>query len=270
MATTKIVHAVSDRSQAPGDPSGKELLVQNFYVREGGWGYLLLPPSDLREIAEAAVQIGIQIASNNAYGYSQDRRWTGYKVINSYLNSGLDVPQAIEQGYGDFDCSSFVISCYKFAGLPIKASGYTGSMLKVFKEQNFSVIDGPLNDFEAQKGAIWLAPKTNVSGGHTALCISDGPEYDPIPRPEPIPEDIPYVEVYKGKVNVRKEPSLQAGKWRIDGHSSAHAIKRFPYIGSVQNGGDLWLVVFVDETHTKTGYINFSNKMKAYVRLVEK
>lgn len=258
-STTKIAHAVGDRDEVPGDSSGKELLTQNWYMRTGGWDYLLMPPEDMREMAEAAVDIAIRIATNNAYGYSQDRRWTGYKKIQSYINAGLDVVEAIERGHGDFDCSSFVISCWKWAGLDIEASGYTGNMLRIFKDAGFSVVDGPLDDLDVNKGAIWLTPKH-----HTALSISDGPQYRPTPQPVPPPYEIPYVEVYRGKVNVRKSPSLNGAKWRIDGHSSAHAIKRFPYVGSVENEGRTWLCVLVDDD--KTGYISY---LRDYVRLVE-
>lgn len=266
MNKTKIVHAVADYDEQPYDStsSGKEILVQTWYMRNGGWDYLLVPPDDLRSTAEAAVKIGIAIATNNAYGYSKDRRWTGYKEIVRYMNAGLDVASAIDRGKGDFDCSSLAISCWKLAGLPIPASGYTGSMLKTFKDQGFSVIECPFDDSDTQMGALWLTPKK-----HTAMSINDGDNYDPTPHPKPVPVDVPYVEVYRGKVNVRKAPSVTAGKWRIDGHSSAHAIKRFPYIGSVGNGVDLWLAVFIDDERTKTGYISYAPKMHDYVRLVE-
>lgn len=70
-------------------------------------------------IPEKAVEWALSIANDNSHGYSQVNRWGP-----------------------DYDCSSFVISAYEQAGVPVKEAGasYTGDMKNAFKACGFQVL----------------------------------------------------------------------------------------------------------------------------------
>ena len=70
-------------------------------------------------IPEKAVEWALSIANDNSHGYSQENRWGP-----------------------DYDCSSFVISAYEQAGVPVKEAGasYTGNMKNAFRACGFQVL----------------------------------------------------------------------------------------------------------------------------------
>ena len=92
-------------------------------------------------IPERAVQWALNIANDNAHGYDQANRWGP-----------------------DYDCSSFVISAYKAAGVPLTCT-YTGNMKSDMLKHGFRVVtDGTL-----KAGDVLLNEKH-----HTALYIGTG------------------------------------------------------------------------------------------------
>ena len=124
--TVLIGHAVMDENggidgSIAGDQTGKEIATRNWYNRTGGWGAYLEPLD--ANMADRAAKYMLEICGDAAFGYSQKHRWDGYKSIKA--NGGV-----VAGASGDFDCSSLCISCYIFAGLDHKASGYTGSIEK--------------------------------------------------------------------------------------------------------------------------------------------
>lgn len=104
---------------------------------------------------EAAVKWAVNIANDQSHGYSQQRRW----------------------GNPDYDCSSFCISAYKAAGVPIDTSivNYTGNMYGL-KKYGFKDVTSSVN-LNTQKGLQpgdilwWHGSGTN---GHTAMYIGNG------------------------------------------------------------------------------------------------
>lgn len=101
-------------------------------------------------VVDRAVEWAIQIANDPSHGYSQD--------------------QNVRWGNPDYDCSSFVISAYRHAGLPL-TSTYTGNMRSDFMANGFAI---PVNYNLAtgeglKKGDVLLNERS-----HTALCIGDG------------------------------------------------------------------------------------------------
>ena len=94
---------------------------------------------------EKAVKWALDIAADDSHGYSQYNRW----------------------GNPDYDCSSFVISAFEQAGIPLKTNGatYTGNMLAVCKKCGFKAVN--IND--RKRGDILL----NVNH-HTAIYLGDG------------------------------------------------------------------------------------------------
>ena len=100
-------------------------------------------------IVQSAIDYAVNIANDDSHGYSQDakKRW----------------------GTPDFDCSSLVISAFKQAGLPLKAT-YTGNMLEDFLANGFTKVNVNMATGEGLlPGDVLL----NVAK-HTALYIGDG------------------------------------------------------------------------------------------------
>lgn len=102
-------------------------------------------------IIEKAVQWAIQTANDNSHGYSQVDR------------------------YGpDYDCSSFVISAWEEAGVPVRHAGasYTGNMRGAFIACGFADVTtqvGLSTGYGIQAGDVLL----NYSS-HTCLAIGNG------------------------------------------------------------------------------------------------
>lgn len=100
-------------------------------------------------IPEKAVQWAIQTASDNSHGYSQADRWGP-----------------------DFDCSSFVISAYRAAGLKLPNATYTGNMRAAFLSEGFvdaTMSCGLSTGYGIQPGDVLL----NYSA-HTCIAIGNG------------------------------------------------------------------------------------------------
>lgn len=165
----KIGHAVMDENgkagyggEKAGDQTGKEICTRNWY--NGGWNVYLECTSD--NLAKKAAKIMEQICKDSSYGYSQPRRWDGYKSIKK---NGGD----IAKGSGGFDCSSLVIACYVLAGLNMAADGYTGNMRsKLLATGKFRLyLDSKhLNsDKYARVGGIYLK-----EGSHVVMALENG------------------------------------------------------------------------------------------------
>ena len=92
-------------------------------------------------IIEKAIAWALGIANDPTHGYDQASRWGP-----------------------NYDCSSFVISAFKEAGLPLTAT-YTGNMKYDFLRHGFVIVtDGTL-----KRGDVLLHEKN-----HTALYIGNG------------------------------------------------------------------------------------------------
>lgn len=100
---------------------------------------------------EKAVSWALNIASDPAHGYSQANRWGP-----------------------DYDCSSFVISAFEQAGVPVMAHGasYTGNMKRAFLGCDFEDVTAKVNRVTGaglQRGDVLLHERD-----HTALYIGSG------------------------------------------------------------------------------------------------
>ena len=102
-------------------------------------------------IPEKAVQWAVKTANDNSHGYSQANRWGP-----------------------DYDCSSFVITAYEQAGVPVKSKGatYTGDMWNAFTACGFVDVTtqvGLSSGYAIEAGDVLL----NYAA-HTCLAIGDG------------------------------------------------------------------------------------------------
>lgn len=108
---------------------------------------------------EKAVAWAIETANDNSHGYSQVSR------------------------YGpDYDCSSFVISAWEYAGVPVKRAGasYTGNMRGAFLSCGFVDVTRQVNLSNGsglQPGDVLLNDAAHtclaVGGGKVANCRTD-------------------------------------------------------------------------------------------------
>lgn len=195
----RIGHAVMNengkaRGGLPGSQTKKELRIQEWYPREGGWD-LYLEPKD-PDLADKAVSWIERIIEDDRFGYDQDRRWSGYKEIKEHGFDGA--------GKGDFDCSSLIISCYIFAGLKLKPTGYTGNMDSLLMETDAFILHNQaayLYTTDLLKpGGILIA-----KGKHTCMCLDEGREVKQIDEVFPSEKAIGRVTA-KGSVRIRNNP----------------------------------------------------------------
>lgn len=104
-----------------------------------------------QETINKAVAWAVNAANDNSHGYAQDNRWGP-----------------------DYDCSSFVISAWQQAGVPVREAGasYTGNMYAVFTKCGFCDVTSRVNlstGAGLQKGDVLLNHKS-----HTEMYIGDG------------------------------------------------------------------------------------------------
>ncbi len=100
-------------------------------------------------IINNAIDWAINIANDNSHGYSQASRW----------------------GSPSYDCSSFVISAFESAGIPVKAAGAntTHNMRSTFTKVGFVWIPGNPNVNDLLPGDVVLR-----ENHHTEMYIGDG------------------------------------------------------------------------------------------------
>ena len=104
-----------------------------------------------QQTIDKAVAWALDIANDPAHGYDQANRWGP-----------------------NYDCSSFVISAWEAAGVPVKQAGasYTGNMYGAFLACHFRDVTKTINLASGaglEKGDV-LLNKAN----HTELCIGGG------------------------------------------------------------------------------------------------
>jgi hypothetical protein len=104
-----------------------------------------------QETINKAVAWAVGIADDPAHGYDQSSRWGA-----------------------DYDCSSFVITAWQQAGVPVKTSGasYTGDMYWAFIHCGFRDVTNSINlstGANLQKGDVVLNTKH-----HTEMYIGNG------------------------------------------------------------------------------------------------
>lgn len=120
-----IAHAVvsetGGKSGEPGDQTGKEVRIQEWYLSGDAWtGVLRAKDAAARLLIAKNAETG---ARNPHLGYSQKGRYSAYDIIEKYdfnynaLNSDAGT-----------DCSQMATTCANFAGYPIPRDTYSGNM----------------------------------------------------------------------------------------------------------------------------------------------
>ena len=98
---------------------------------------------------QGAIDWALNTAADDSVGYSQNTRW----------------------GNPNYDCSSFVITAYQSAGIPVKDNGatYTGNMRNAFVNSGFEWSPGNPNASDLQPGDVLLDEDS-----HTEMYIGNG------------------------------------------------------------------------------------------------
>lgn len=99
----------------------------------------------------------LAMANDDSHGYDQDYRWGEY---------------------GDYDCSSLVISCLDWAGFGTGSATYTGNLRWNLQARGWQWI-GDVNPEEAQPGDIMLSEVHHVAAmiSHTQMVEARGNEW---------------------------------------------------------------------------------------------
>lgn len=221
----KVVEAIGDKDNRTGDSSGNEILIREFKRRSYSFSSCLRCKD--RSMAERAVGYAKRIAECRQFGYSQSNRWDGAKQIERVGVDSLELA-----GAGDFDCSSLVLSCYRFAGLPLRMTGYTGNMVDILLKTNkFYEANEVLTDMEyARVGDVLVAP-----GIHALLIITDGMKSEQDDDSE-IPPVSHYVLIKGNNVRIRTGAGKTYPTVRI-----AHKGETYPYCETDADTGWYWI-----------------------------
>jgi hypothetical protein len=165
----KIGHAHSDENGRAsggviGDQTSREVVVQDWYLRSGGWTIVFRPKDN--KVAEKIAKAMEQACENNNIGYDQSQRTTLYTKAKELKWDLSKIKDACE-----CDCSSLVAVCVNAAGISVNKNMYTGSQ-KILLEATgkFSVLTDKkylTKSKYLKRGDILLGP------GHTAIVLSN-------------------------------------------------------------------------------------------------
>lgn len=165
----KIGHAVANENGKatggkPGDQTGRELRIQDWYDREKGWSSVIRPKSsdDAEKIAQACYD-GVE---NQAIGYAQDHRTTLYDEAKK-----VDFDLKKVETPCECDCSSFVSVCVNAAGIKVSKDIWTGNELEALKATGrfkvYTAKSYTASPDKLKRGDILLGE------GHTAIVLGE-------------------------------------------------------------------------------------------------
>lgn len=157
----KIVHArINENGDImggkKGDQTGKEVVKQDFY--EDSW-HTVYRAKEVA-IAKHMVKGAEQIAKNDAFGYGQDGRYSGYDESKK-MNFQFDKVKTP----CEFDCSSMIMTLIQSAGINITKTLFTWNM------------DAPMMDtkqFDKLKYTKGMSLKTGdilLKTGHVVIVV---------------------------------------------------------------------------------------------------
>lgn len=192
----KIGNAVHDehgkaRGGQPGDQTGKEVQIQDWYPNKKDWRVFRPKSStDARKIA-AAMRAACE---NDLIGYDQGNRNSFYAEA---AKVGFD--PALVTTPCETDCSAALRVCLAFAGIKLPNFNTASEPSQLLKSGRFDELTGAeytdTSDRLREGDVICTASK-----GHTAVILTNGPKAedldpepapDPEPEPEPAPDPVP-------------------------------------------------------------------------------
>jgi hypothetical protein len=166
--TIKIGHASADENTKAkggkaGDQTGREVVIQDWYLRTGGWTEVFRAKDS--NIAEKIAKAMEQACLNDNIGYDQGQRTTLYEKVKT-LNWNLSkVKEKCE-----CDCTSLVAVCVNAAGVKVSRDMYIGNQKVVLhntgKFETLTDSKYLIKPDHLKRGDILLGP------GHTAIVVS--------------------------------------------------------------------------------------------------
>lgn len=163
----KIVHArLNEKGEImyglPGDQTGEEVVKQDFY--ESAWHtvYRAKEPAIAKHMARNAEAI----AKNDAFGYGQDNRYSGFdeSLKVNFDFSAVTTPCA-------FDCSSMIMTLLVAAGINVPKAFYTWNM------HDYMIKTGQFDIIPYTKGMTLKKGDIVLKTGHVVMVV-EGNEND--------------------------------------------------------------------------------------------
>lgn len=234
---TKIVHArLNEKGEImyglPGDQTGEEVVKQDFY--ESAWHTVYRAKETA--IAKHMARNAEAIAKNDAFGYGQDDRYSGFyeSLKVNFDFSAVTTPCA-------FDCSSMVMTLLVAAGINVPKAFYTWNM------HDYMIKTGQFKVIPYTKGMALKQGDIVLKTGHVVIVV----EGDDTDYPEWVGE------CYGAEfVTVRTAPDDKAGKadWSTLGTGNL--------FGVIGEDGD-WYRIRIAEKYE--GYIPKRNVLRKTV-----
>lgn len=167
----KIVHArLNEKGEImyglPGDQTGEEVVKQDFY--ESAWHTVYRAKETA--IAKHMARNAEAIANNDAFGYGQDDRYSGFdeSLKVNFDFSAVTTPCA-------FDCSSMVMTLLVAAGINVPKAFYTWNM------HDYMVKTGQFEVIPYTKGMALKQGDIVLKTGHVVIVVegddTDYPEW---------------------------------------------------------------------------------------------
>ena len=145
----------------PGDQTGKEVSIQEYYTHSKGWRVIRAKDDVARE---AIAQDMEWACANDNIGYDQNQNQTLYNVVKNYGFDCSKVTIPVET-----DCARLVRVCVLFAGIPT-ADFYTASEAETLLATGAFDEVYPKLPSGLKRGDI-LVTKTK---GHTVVALTNG------------------------------------------------------------------------------------------------
>ena len=164
---TKIVHArLNEKGEImyglPGDQTGEEVVKQDFY--ESAWHTVYRAKETA--IAKHMARNAEAIAKNDAFGYGQDNRYSGFdeSLKVNFDFSAVTTPCA-------FDCSSMIMTLLVAAGINVPKAFYTWNM------HDYMIKTGQFEVIPYTKGMTLKQGDIVLKTGHVVMVV-EGNEND--------------------------------------------------------------------------------------------
>ena len=185
-----------------GDQTGGEVSTQNYYLHKKGWYVLRAISPQKRNIIGDTMQA---MCDNNAFGYGQADRLSGYTEASHY---GFDVKKV--KTPCNVDCSTAVRICCHAAGIDLPNITTANERRALLNTKAFIDVTSKVNT-RTGENLLYGDILVTKSKGHTVVVTkgAEGVSNVPIQKSESQSQSSKFIgEVYNcSRLNVRTKPS---------------------------------------------------------------
>lgn len=149
----------------PGDQTGKEVSIQNWYLHKKGWIVIRAKDDNIREAIAHNME---SIVNNDNIGYCQTHRSSLTTASKQYGYDASKVTQKVE-----VDCSEAVRNCLLYAGIPIQSFSTATEATAIMHTGEFYKI----TDTQITNYPDYLIRGDNLvtrTKGHTVVVLDNG------------------------------------------------------------------------------------------------